>query len=107
MKFSTEEYEKIVLGNTLPKDQTGFIVLLGGKMFKSRSGKSLFRERRYALSSLCNSLKWGVRGIVREKLMTLGMTNKEISDDSEYLRSWENFVKQATADGFLQIVELK
>lgn len=45
MKLSSEDLERIVKYRTVPKDQRGCIVLLGGNMFKSNSGKSLFLGR--------------------------------------------------------------
>lgn len=39
--------------------------------------------------------------------MALGMTRDEIQKDAEYINAWQNFVKQAKADGFLQITTLK
>lgn len=45
--------------------------------------------------------------IVEEKLMALGMTRDEVQKDAECINAWRNFVKQAKADGFLQITPLK
>lgn len=107
MKLSSEDLERIVKYRTVPKDQRGCIVLLGGNMFKSNSGKSLFRKRQHALIALNNSLKWSVDRVVEEKLKAIGLTQQEIYRNAEYTCAWKNFVKQAEAEGFLQIVELK
>lgn len=45
MKLSSEDLERIAKYRTVPKDQRGYIVLLGGNMFKSSSGKFSFLGR--------------------------------------------------------------
>lgn len=45
MKLSSEGLERIAKYRTVPKDQRGYIVLLGGNMFKSNSGKISFLGR--------------------------------------------------------------
>lgn len=76
-------------------------------MFKSNSGKSLLGRDKHALIALNNSLKWSVDHVVEEKLKAIGLTQQEIYRNAEYTCAWKNFVKQAEAEGFLQIVELK
>lgn len=107
MKLSSEDLERIVRYCTVPKDQRGYIVLLGGNMFKSNSGKSIFKKKQHAMIALNNSIKWAVNRIVKEKLINIGLTREEIERSADYTRAWQNFIKQAEAEGFLQVVELK
>lgn len=81
MKLSSEDLERIAKYKTVPKDQRGYIVLLGGNMFKSNSGKSLFRKRQHALIALNNSLRWNVNRVVEEKLKAIWLnTARDIQE---------------------------
>ena len=59
------------------------------------------------MCALNNAIKWRIKSIVRKKLEALGMTFNEINKDAEYLNAYKDFVEQAKANGFLQVIELK
>lgn len=105
MKFDQNDYDKVCTYTT--DKGLGYAIMLGGKTFMNGARKSVFRTKSSAMCSLNHSISWKVRTIVERKLMALGMTRDEIQRDAEYINAWQNFVKQAKADGFLQIVELK
>ena len=105
MKFDQNDYDRMCTCTTT--GELGYVIMLDGKPFMNGSHKSVFRTKSSAMCSLNNTISWKVRTIVKEKLMALGMTRDEIQKDAEYINAWQNFVKQAKADGFLQITTLK
>ena len=105
MKFDQKDYDRVCTYTTT--GELGYVIMLGGKPFMNGSRKSVFRTKSSAMYSLNNTISWKVRTIVEEKLMALGMTRDEVQKDAEYINTWQNFVKQAKADGFLQITTLK
>ncbi len=70
MKFEQADYDKIRTSNTTDMNELGYMITLGGKLFKSCSGKCLFRTKQSAMCSLNNSIKWKVKSIVKEKLIS-------------------------------------
>lgn len=106
MKFDQKDYDEIERFHTT-SDKTGYMILLGGKPFKNYTNKCVFNTKLSAMCSLNYSMSWRISNIVERKLKALGLTEEEIRKDAERINAWKNFVKQAKADGFLQIVELK
>lgn len=105
MRFDQKDYDRVCTYTTT--GELEYVIMLGRKPFMNGSRKSVFRTESSAMCSLNNTISWKVRTIVEEKLMALGMTRDEVQKDTEYINTWQNFVKQAKADGFLQITTLK
>lgn len=106
MKFEQADYDEITRTHTTT-EILGYIITLGGKPFIGYNNRKVYRTKQSAMCSLNNALKWKIESIVRKKLEALGMTHDEINRDAEYLSAYKNFVTQAKADGFLQVIELR
>lgn len=106
MKFEQADYDEITRTHTTT-GILGYIITLGGKPFIGYNGRKVYKTKQSAMCSLNSALKWKIEGMVREKLRALGMTHDEVNKDADYLGAYRNFIAQAKADGFLQIIELK
>ena len=106
MKFEQADFNTIERTCTSDK-ALGYIVTLGGKTFNGYNGRQVFKNKQSAMCALNNAIKWRINEIVMKKLEALGMTRVEIIKDAEYLSAYKNFVTQAKASGFLQVIELK
>lgn len=106
MIFKQADYDEITRAHTTT-EVLGYIITLGGKPFISYNNKKVYKTKQSAMRSLNNTLKWKIESIVREKLIASGMTHDEINRDAEYLSAYKNFIAQAEANGFLQVIRLK
>ena len=105
MKFEQADYDEIT--RTYTTEALGYIVTLGGKPFVGYNGRKVYRTKQSAMRSLNNALKWKIEGMVMKKLRALGMTHDEINRDADFIGAYKNFITQAKADGFLQVIELR
>lgn len=105
MELTKQELDKIVEIHTIPGNNSrGFVAYLGGHQFRSSNRKTVFPKKRFLMSSLRYNLEYTVRAFIGRHLSSIG-SNKWNNPD--YVNAWDNFLKQATETGFLQIVELK
>lgn len=106
MKFEQADYDEIERCYTTTT-AVGYIITLGGKLFSGYNNRKVYKTKQSAMCALNNAIKCKVTSMVRKKLEALGMTLDEINKDAEYLNAYKNFVAQAKANGFLQVIELK
>lgn len=107
MELTRKELDDIVAYHTTCGDKKGYTIFLDGHQFVSSKRKRVFAKRSHAMSSLRASIEWTIRGFVRRHLNELGVDPREIYKHDDFVHAWDNFVRQATELGFLQIVELE
>lgn len=108
MELTRENLESLVRDFTVSNgNKQGWMIFLGDHLFVStRQKKKIFAKKAHALSSLRACVEWPIKGMIRKQLIDNGIPSDEVYKYYEYQHAWDNFIKNGTKSGFIQIVEL-
>lgn len=107
MELTNQELDRLVGYYTTQPTRSGFIAYLGGHQFRSKNGKMVFPSKKNLMLSLRANLIYTIEAIIGRRLEASGISSYDKYRHPDYVNAYDNFLKQATETGFLQIVELK
>lgn len=107
MELTKQELDKLVEWHTTQLPHSGFIAYLGGHLFRSSKGRTVFSAKRNLMLSLRATLEYSIKASIGRRLESSGMTPHDRYRHPDYINAYDNFLRQTTETGFLQIVELK